>query len=309
MDPNDLFNNPNIISGKTNSYLEDENYSERLANDVNVNGTYWPYVISEGNYVCEGCHRIRSIKENYGTIWPKGKKVCCIVQSYTLKKVRKYFNEHPDDEIPIDEDIKSQLETLKLDNPIYMWMCVDKLYWGYLKNKIISSKIVSDTPLGKFHLIKIDNQAAMLDCLIYMCIKLREDLFLYHNTNQMISPCPQINFENEFIKWKNNNFDNVNYIHKECKLLKTNEEYNEHIQHFNIIINNTQINSIIKYDIMDNHIIILSKLNSNLLNVLNFGEKNFIVINNLKIQINKINRSTTTHFNDIGFVQILDFTY
>ena len=295
IDPNDIINNENIVSDENNSYLENGNYSKKLTLDILHNGIYWPYVVSKNNYIYEGCHRIKSIKENYDVIWPKGKKVCCIVEEDALKKVRKYLNNNSNESIPLDNNIKTYFDKLNLNKPVDMWICEDKMYWNYLKEKIKESKDIYDTPLGKFHLIEINNKAHLLDCLIYMSIKLREDLFLYHNKNNMIYTCDELNDEFAFYKWKNSNFEKIIHCNK-----------NNYESDF-IYVNDIKINNLISCKNINHNYTILCKLDSNLLDTLDFNKDNILKINGNTINIKEIIRSSTTHFDDLGFVQVLSF--
>ena len=300
IDPKDIGNNPNITAEYNNCYLKENDYSKLLVKDILENGTYWPYIVYDQHHVCEGCHRIKSIKENYGTVWPKGKKVFCILQDSQLREVRTYIASNlKDNGIPSDPNVKFMFDNLKLETPVYMWVSDKKMYWEYLKEKIKYSKDIYDTPLGKFYLIEIDNKAHLIDSLIYMSIKLREDLFLYHNKNNMIYTCDELNNEDAFYKWKNSNFEKI--IH--CKKNNYEKEC--------IYVNDIKINNVILYTNKNNNFRILCNLKSNLLDTLNFDitDDNIVRLNNDIFIIKQINISSTSHSDDLGAFQILNFNY
>lgn len=312
LDPMDIKNHPKLISGRTNSYLQNDNYDETLVKDILLNGMYWPYMISDTGYICEGCHRIKSIKDFYGTIWPEGKKVCTIIQPMNVKNFRKYTNENGsiEDLNNINEDAASYLEQIKLDKPVYMWISDDKMFWKYLLKKINYAKEHYDTPIGNFYLVQIDNLASMLDCLIHMHIKLREDLFIYHNTDNMIPTFDGINNYEDFLNWSNNNFEKVDIKNK--KIYKNHNfafiDTNVHIDS-GLKINNIPINNLIRVSIKDDTIKLTCSLDSNLITMFDYDEKNILTMDNKAYDIKKILKCAPSHSDELRFLQVLYFSY
>ena len=314
IDPKYITENPNLVSGASNSYLQKDDYGKKLALDVLQNGMYWAYVVTPRNVICEGSHRIKGIKENYGTIWPKGKKVFYIKQSEEIETVRRYLNKNNEIEYLEDIEDKDVIEALnhiKLKKPVYMWVSDRKLHWKYLLNKTKNAISRLNTIIGKMYLIEIDNLASMLDCLIHMHIFLREDLFLYHNKNEMIPTFKCINNEKDFYNWKNSNFANVNCEEiipfKGIDFSFSNDINNEK----RIFINGELITNLIKIDIFDSEkkINIICKINSNLIYELNKKNKHQLNVYGRSFDIKFINHCLTAKFEKESFVQVISLQF
>lgn len=177
------------------------NDAKKLGLDVHKNGMYNPILLQKVDDVysrSEGSHRLRGILHLYKSgVWDKNKKICFLVCEFGYEKmrleivdIRKNIKKTLD-----DPDMYKMDDVLTLNAPLYHgWDSRTKLLVKYERKKLTNEEL-------QIYSFDIENfyDFFFINGIYYGGIS--NDLFLYHNTDEMIHPSPVVNDEKFFKKY------------------------------------------------------------------------------------------------------------